>query len=232
MKLYDDGIFHIYNQGNNKRPIFLTEANYELFIWKMKAFILPFGDIIAYCLMPNHFHWLIKVNTIAIKKCDFRIHYDQIEMERRVAMYGKNAIEIKRPLEYYDDKGKWCDINSAIGTLCGSYARAFNNRYALSGSLFRSKCKAKDGIIRTFVSNPNLNFGNGNDYISKCFYYIHYNPVQAGMAKYPHDYDWSSAGDYQHLRSSSICNLELGKSLVPDTFNLDELEDKLRKGLE
>ncbi|MDD4236020.1 MAG: hypothetical protein PHF99_08405, partial [Bacteroidales bacterium] len=54
-------IYHIYNQGNNRRRIFLIRENYLFFLKKIETYILPYADILAYCLMPNHFHLMVYV---------------------------------------------------------------------------------------------------------------------------------------------------------------------------
>jgi putative transposase len=55
-------VYHIYNQGNNKSVIFFKKENYHYFINKIKAHICPFADVIAWCLMPTHFHLMIAVH--------------------------------------------------------------------------------------------------------------------------------------------------------------------------
>ncbi|MEM1327726.1 MAG: hypothetical protein AAGI23_17325 [Bacteroidota bacterium] len=57
MDFYNNQLFHIYNQGNNSRQTFFEEENYRYFLWKMRAYLPLFGDLISWCLMPNHFHW-------------------------------------------------------------------------------------------------------------------------------------------------------------------------------
>ena len=76
--------YHIYNRGTEKRDIFLSEVDYRRFVTllhlcnslspvhmgnflkqeKVNLFEVDVGerlvDIIAYCLMPNHFHLLIR----------------------------------------------------------------------------------------------------------------------------------------------------------------------------
>lgn len=59
MKVFASNVFHIYNRGNNKQLIFFSEENYFFFLFKLKKHIGPHCEILAYCLMPNHFHLLI-----------------------------------------------------------------------------------------------------------------------------------------------------------------------------
>jgi len=62
--------YHVFNQGNNKGNIFLEEKNYAYFLALLKKYILPLTEIYAYCLLPNHFHLLLKINEdVEPKKC-------------------------------------------------------------------------------------------------------------------------------------------------------------------
>ena len=54
-------IYHIYNRGVNKQPIFFNHNNYHYFIYKMGFHFRDKAIILAYCLMPNHFHLLVNV---------------------------------------------------------------------------------------------------------------------------------------------------------------------------
>jgi len=59
---FEDGnYFHVFNRGNNKENIFKEEINYQYFITLIKKYLLEICDIYAYCLLPNHFHLLLKV---------------------------------------------------------------------------------------------------------------------------------------------------------------------------
>ena len=55
--------FHIYNRGVIHQKIFDSHENYLFLLRKIKKYI-PNYDLtfIAYCLMPNHYHFLIRVN--------------------------------------------------------------------------------------------------------------------------------------------------------------------------
>jgi putative transposase len=71
MKFEPNHVYHIYNQGNNKQPIFLSDFDYELFLNNVKTLIIPYADLICYCLMPNHFHFLAytkQESCVAVKQ--------------------------------------------------------------------------------------------------------------------------------------------------------------------
>lgn len=74
------GIYHIFNRGVDKRTVFQDEQDYRLFLYYLYIYVTPLEkvlrryhdlpirlfnknvakqvDLLAYCLMPNHFHLL------------------------------------------------------------------------------------------------------------------------------------------------------------------------------
>ena len=59
MKIVAEEIYHIYNQGNNRETIFYSHENYLEFLSLFRKFVFPFCKVLSYCLMPNHYHFLI-----------------------------------------------------------------------------------------------------------------------------------------------------------------------------
>jgi len=64
--------YHIYNRGNNRQDIFFERENYLFFLRRVRKYLVGetqtsevsetsevWTTIIAYCLMPNHFHLLV-----------------------------------------------------------------------------------------------------------------------------------------------------------------------------
>lgn len=126
LKIYvEDGYYHLYNRGVEKRDIFLDDRDYKVFLHFLKKYLSPrpqrgffptvigltpvrprpiktlYGLVVllAYCLMPNHFHLLVKQKT-------------------------KDGIT---------------KLMNRLGTNYGMY---FNKRYGRVGSLFQGVYKA------------------------------------------------------------------------------------------
>jgi putative transposase len=56
------GIYHLYNRGANRSPIFLDRDNYLFFLRRVrKHLVAELLDVLAYCLMPNHYHLLVRL---------------------------------------------------------------------------------------------------------------------------------------------------------------------------
>lgn len=60
MKFLSNNLYHIYNQGNNQETIFLSRDNYLRFLQKFRVLVSPYCNVLAYCLMPNHFHFMVE----------------------------------------------------------------------------------------------------------------------------------------------------------------------------
>lgn len=56
--------YHIYNRGVRKTPLFLREEDYKLFISRIGEYCILLGiSVLAFCIMPNHFHLEISVDV-------------------------------------------------------------------------------------------------------------------------------------------------------------------------
>jgi len=53
--------YHLFNRGNNKLNIFFEEGNYLYFLDLVKKHLNPNIDVLAYCLLKNHFHFVIRI---------------------------------------------------------------------------------------------------------------------------------------------------------------------------
>jgi REP element-mobilizing transposase RayT len=53
--------YHIYNRGNNRENVFVEARNYPYFLNLYIHHVEPIAELLAYCLLKNHFHLLIKI---------------------------------------------------------------------------------------------------------------------------------------------------------------------------
>ena len=60
--LEKDHYYHIYNKGINGTSIFFNEQNKVYFLKQFNYYLSGSVSIYAYCLMDNHFHFVIKIN--------------------------------------------------------------------------------------------------------------------------------------------------------------------------
>ena len=190
-------IYHIYNQGNNKQKIFFNRGNYIFFLKKIKTHILPYGDILAWCLMPNHFHLMVLVNETELK------------VSKIVGVASSDTDDTNR--SDTDDTEKIRTINNSIGIMLRSYTQAINKQINRTGKLIREKTKAEcincpNGITPSFIDNKINIVIPEKQYPQVCFNYIHKNPVKANLVKKAVDWEFSSAKDYAGLRNGKLVN--------------------------
>jgi putative transposase len=204
------GIYHIYNQGNNKQPIFFTRENYLFFLRKISTHILPYGELLAYCLMPNHFHLMVEVQVVELPGHTHGVTAPHMPGSHPVNMQAK-------PIT----------LNSSIGIMLRSYTRAINIQEHRTGALFREETKSiclneLHGFTSNWYSSYGVTFLNVYipqwQYAQVCFNYIHNNPVKAGLVKNPEDWEFSSYPGLKGQQTDSLVNSkrveELGLSIL------------------
>ena len=63
--LVPGGYFHVYNRGVNGHSLFTETRNYPYFLELYAHYLEPVVETFAYCLLNNHFHFLLRVRTEA-----------------------------------------------------------------------------------------------------------------------------------------------------------------------
>ena len=203
MQIERGNIYHIYNQGNNRQKIFFDRENYLFFLKKIRKYILPYADVIAWCLMPNHFHLMVLVNEEELPV-----------VSEGFAQSGSHGVTLS------DAVTRQRTINDSIGIMLRSYTRGINKKLDRSGKLFREQTKAE---CVTCFNGPTPNFINANDinikfpeeqYPQILFNYIHQNPVRAKLVEKEEDWEFSSAIDYFGKRNGKLINKKIAEEYV------------------
>ena len=101
--------YHIFNRGNNQENIFIEERNYRYFLRLYAKHIMPAADTYAYCLLRNHFHFLVRIKTVE---------------EQDLTSFGNLSDLPRKPSQQFSN-------------LFNAYAKAFNKTYHRTGTLFQ-----------------------------------------------------------------------------------------------
>lgn len=57
------GFYHVYNRGHNKQTIFYDARDYRRYLTRLGEYLKKHPvTLLAYCLMPNHIHMLLRQN--------------------------------------------------------------------------------------------------------------------------------------------------------------------------
>lgn len=114
MHFEPSNIYHVYNRGNDKQTIFFKEENYLYFQRKISTEWKKFCDILCYCLMPNHFHFMLVPNK---EGCN------------NILLNGRET--------------HMQNLSKTIGKTLSSYTQAINIQNRTTGNLFQKKTKSK-----------------------------------------------------------------------------------------
>ncbi len=111
--------YHIYNRGINSCNLFREIENYEYFMNLYDHYISPIAETFAWVLMPNHFHFLVRIKEI-----------DEILISSSHLTGLENLSGVKSPHQYFSN-------------LFNAYTKAINKRFHRHGALFERPFQRK-----------------------------------------------------------------------------------------
>lgn len=116
-------MYYLYNRGNNRENLFYKKENYFYFLRQFDKYLSNFLEVYAYCLLPNHFHFLIKVKE-----------EDEI-LQHLASLKDLPSVDVENIPIIISDKFR---------LLFMSYAKAINKQENRVGSLFQKNFKIKE----------------------------------------------------------------------------------------
>ena len=183
--LYSGLTYHIFNQGNNRENIFLEEKNYEYFLRKYREFILPIASTYAYCLLPNHFHIIVKFKNYEALH-NFKPSYFPPPPKGIKNKYGVSEIN-----GFNYDKIVSQKLSRQFANFFGGYTTAINNAYNRRGKLFSLPFE------RVIVDNE--------VYFEWLICYLHRNPIHHNFCDDFNIWPYSSYHEIaNHLKASGV----------------------------
>ena len=116
--------YHFYNRGVNRERIFFESENYLFFLRRLREHLLPVLEVVAYCLMPTHYHLLVQVKQTP--------QTSEVSGEPSVRTTSEVYAEVSS-----------APISAAMMRLAVSYTKAVNKRYERVGPLFQGAFQAR-----------------------------------------------------------------------------------------
>ena len=176
--------YHIFNHANGFENVFREEENYRFFLEKYRVFITPVAETYAYCLLPNHFHLVVRIRKreeiekiIRNKKCP-STNFSKVERN-----FGKVEKTITdEEIERY--------LSKQFANLFSSYTQSFNKMYKRMGSLF----------IKNFRREPIMD----KEYFINTIIYNHRNPIHHGFCTGFTDWGYTSFNEIIELKEETV----------------------------
>lgn len=164
LKIQPDRFYHIYNRGINSTNIFNNDENKRYFLTKVNKYLPGVCDILAYCFMSNHYHFVVKVKS-ANELMKFYEEKFGVKAEKK----RENEVKLHEP-EYIFSK--------QFSQLFNSYTQAFNKQNKRHGSLIESPFKRLEI--------------NTDEYLKTVISYVHKNPQSHGFTRDFRNWEFSS----------------------------------------
>lgn len=170
----ENGFYHIYNRGVEKRKIFLDEKDYRVFLSYLKIYLSPKIDL-AKDIQKNKKGDYEDQNKFISEIFKLNNFYNKIDLISYVLMPNHFHLELKQ-------KNKK-EIEYFMRSLITKYSKYFNKKYKRVGPLFQGRYKA------VLIQNT--------EYLLDLSKYIHLNPKELLVAGQSLDvYPWSSYSAY------------------------------------
>jgi len=187
MNINKGHIYHLCNSGNNAQPIFFDRSSYLIFLEKMHIYLLPYVDVLSWCLLPTQFHLMVYV-----KETEIEIEGDGLCNYRK-----------RRNL-----------ANSVSIMLC-AYIRTMRKK--ITGNFFQHSTEAVCLTDATYAipawylmeyGSVHSKDNTEKEYPQLCFRYIHNAPIKEGLVKKKEDWEFSSYPDVTGSRKGRLINRE------------------------
>ncbi len=203
--------YHIYNHANGFENIFRETENFRFFLAKYQVHMEPIAETFAYCLMPNHFHVVIKIRdrktieNLMLAKRGISNSILPFPKFAKFETLGKvEKIELEKEPPTFSDKEIELFLSKQFANLFSSYTQAFNKVYHRIGSMF----------IKNFKREPI----NDHRYLLQAIVYTHRNPVHHHFCN---SYEYWHSSSYNAIvdNSPSIVDFKKVIDLFGDLHN-------------
>lgn len=171
--------YHVYNISIDKKPMFKNDGNYIYFLKQFDKFISPVADLYVYCLLINHFHFIVKIKS--------NLNLKNIEKD--------NSVNLSLPNITITEKTTHDIVSNKFRKFFQSYAMAFNKQQSRTGTLFQTPFK------RALIDKKEV--------LEQLIYYIHFNPQMHKLISDFHEWKWNSYNSIINSNKSKLKKKEV-----------------------
>jgi len=182
--LQPDTSYHIFNHANGFENVFREAENYRYFLEKYRLYISPIAETYAWCLMPNHFHLVVRIRKRDVIE-KLILNSNSNSTFSKVQNFGKGEVEKNSSnaiIEKY--------LSKQFANFFSCYTQSFNKMYQRMGSLFIKNFK------RECIENK--------QHFYNAIIYTHRNPIHHRFRDRFEEWDYSSFFEIIHQRSDIV----------------------------
>jgi len=132
MKLNENSYYHIYHRAIEGSYLFWTNEDYERFLSRYYFYMYFSTDTIAYCLLRNHVHFLVRIRSLEEQKSIF----GDISSQFPIGTFHGD--------DYEYQKFKVQSASTQFGHLMNSHTKTINSMRNRSGVLLDGRFKRKE----------------------------------------------------------------------------------------
>jgi REP element-mobilizing transposase RayT len=115
--------YHIYNRAVKDNLLFRKEDNYRFFLSKVEMYLQTSAEILAYCLMPNHYHLLIKLMDSNLSRSmqqlalSYVVSFNRVYNRSGHLFQGRYQIKLVDDFRYLLHLSRYIHLNPLTGKL-------------------------------------------------------------------------------------------------------------------
>jgi len=194
--------YHIFNHANGFENVFRENENFRFFLEKYRQYIIPVAETYAFCLMPNHFHLVVRMRKREVIEAMIRNKLDRTSIATssnpnfsfsnpnssnsnlsKVQNFGKVEVHV-------EDVAIERFLSKQFANFFSCYTQAFNKMYKRMGSLFIKNFK------REIITDK--------EHFINVIVYTHRNPIHHGFCNRFTTWGYSSYNEIMEQKSDVV----------------------------
>lgn len=213
--------YHIFNHANGFENVFCNQENFRYFLEKYRLYISPVAETYAYCLMPNHFHVVVRIRKREVIESLIRnknfgkvkhrpenattkdVNFSKVNNKLAIPDTNKNFGKVNTKTIIFDTyDSNFSKVKEISDHEIEKYiSKQFANLFSCYTQSF-NKVHHRMGSL--FIKNYKREQILNKRHFFNAIIYTHRNPIHHGLRKHYNEWDFSSyneivEGNHDHV---------------------------------